>query len=151
MITLVDIRTALDQVAAERPEHADDRVARSLPPRYVEHGKPCCLVAVILHRCGFTVPQLRQLDTESGRGGGGIKFAESHHPLLRRIAPEAHPLLDYLQRRQDTGREDWATIADRALQRGRFTPDTARQCSLGRDHIARQDAGRPFSWNTVPS
>lgn len=150
MITTEQVKAALDEVARERPGHIDGRVARQLAPRYVEHGKPCCLVGVVLHRLGFTVAQLRQFDNESGRGGGGIRFAESRHPLLQRITPEARLLLDYLQRRQDI-REDWAVIADRALQRDEFTADPVREQPMFRDHIAGQWAYETFPWNTDSS
>jgi hypothetical protein len=94
VITLAHVKTALEAVVREKGSHVDDRVDRKLPPRYVEHGEPCCLVANILHRCGFTIAQLKQFDTEPGHGGGGgIILTESRHPLLKRIDPAALELV----------------------------------------------------------
>jgi hypothetical protein len=129
VITTEQVKEMLAKVADERGDVVDQRVERNLAPRYVEHGQPCCLVAVVLYRLGFTVAQLRQLDTEAGTTGGGIIFAQSRHPLLKRIAPLARDLLDYVQRDQDCPGQPWSTVADRALQRGRFNPDEQRAMS----------------------
>lgn len=138
MITVEQVKTTLAAVAGEDGEHQDARASRRLEPRYVEHGEPCCLVAVVLHRLGFTVAQLRQLDTEAGTAGGGIVFRESRHPLLKRIDPAARPLLAYIQDEQDAGRP-WAEVADRALQRGRFDPAQHQGWIFNRP--------RPHPWN----
>lgn len=149
MITVAQVKDALEMVAAGQAEGGDARVARNLAPRYVEHGQPCCLVAVILHELKFTVPQLRQLDAEPGKGGGGVVFSESRHPLVKRIAPGARQLLDYLQRWQDQGSESWADLADRALQRGKYTPHRGTCSPWHRDHVARRWAYETFPWNEV--
>lgn len=149
MITVEQVKELLAKVAEEQPERADARVERNLAPRYVEHGEPCCLVAVVLHEAGFTVPQLRQLDTEPGNVAGGVVFAQSRHPLVKRIAPGARRLLDYLQRRQDQGRESWADLADRALQRGKYTPTPQQSSPYHYDNVARRWAYETFPWNQV--
>lgn len=146
MITVAQVKASLIAAADEHGEHIDARVERQLPPRYVEHGKPCCLVAVVLHDLGFTVPQLRQLDHEAGRHGGGVMFDQSRHPLLRRISPEARNLLSYVQRRQDTGHAAWTEVVDQALQRGRFAPDQPRAV-FNYDRIAGAQANTWFAWN----
>lgn len=151
MITVAQVKATLAAVAAEQSDHMDARVDRKLAPRYVEHGQPCCLAAVILHRLGFTIAQLRQLDTEPGTSGGGVILDQSRHPLLRRVAPEARALLAYVQKRQDSGRETWAEIADRALQRGRYAPDQQRQCGYAFDRAARSWTSDRFPWNKLAS
>lgn len=146
-ITVDDVAAALDAVARERGRRTDDRVERKLAPRYVEHGQPCCLVAVVLHRLGFTIGQLKQFDAESGPGGGGIILSQSRHPLLKRIEPLARQLLVYVQRRQDMGGEDWPQIVDRALQRGWHVPDENRLHGYHYDKAARMFSQSLFPWN----
>lgn len=151
MITIEDVKAALEAVARECRYHVDPRLERKLAPRYVEHGEPCCLVAVILHRLGFTTAQLKQLDTEPGTDGGGIILSESQHPLLKRVDPVALALLVYIQRRQDIHAEEWALVADRALQRGRYAPDTQRVRGYAYDKAARMVSSDPFPWNQPPA
>lgn len=146
MITVAQVKQTLSELAAEQGGHVDARVARQLAPRYVEHGQPCCLVAVILYRLGFKVPQLRQLDAEPGMKGGGVQFGKSGHPLMKRIEPDARTLLDYLQVNQDSGRGTWSDVADRALQRGEYTPD-GRHRPYHHDHAAGMWAYEVFPWN----
>lgn len=151
MITVEDVKAALEAVARDYRYHVDQRVERKLAPRYVEHGEPCCLVAVILHRLGFTIAQLKQLDTESGNDGGGTILSESRHPLLKRVDPVALALLAYMQKRQDIHAEEWSLVADRALQRGRYTPDKEREHGYAYDKAARMWNSDPFPWNQPPA
>lgn len=95
------VRAVLDQVAAEHPDKVDRRPDGGLHPRYIEHGRPACLVAVILTRLGVSKGKLRQLDQEDRRVG------ESADPLWRRFTRDARGLLHYLQSQND-GAETWS-------------------------------------------
>jgi hypothetical protein len=149
MITVEQVKQALREVAEEQTGQVDARVERNLAPRYVEHGQPCCLVAVVLHRLGFSVAQLKQLDAEPGRQGGGVVFGQSRHPLMRRISADARQLLDYVQVRQDRGWDNWQDIIDRALQRDRYAPDPRHRSPYHHDPVAGSWAYEVFPWNRV--
>lgn len=115
MITLHDVTTAVDSVTAEQPDRVDARVGRDLAPRYVEHGRPCCLVAEVLTRLGVRIGVLKDLDVESGPGGGGVRLHLSRHPMLKRFDPVALELLAEVQHQQDLGRS-WREVADVLLK-----------------------------------
>jgi len=109
------VKAIVRAVAAEYPDRVDARAGRGLAPRYIEHGAPCCLVAEVLCRLGWSVDQLQQLDHEGGRRGGGIRFAESRNPMLRRIDPTARELLAHIQSQQDR-RRTWDAVVAEAFQ-----------------------------------
>ncbi len=106
-IKLSTVIDTLQALAEEFPDKVDPRVDRGLPPRYVEHGEPVCLVAVLLHRLGYSVEHLKQLNREGSQAAqassGGVVFGRSRNPLLRRISPVARNLLDAVQAKQDRG------------------------------------------------
>lgn len=119
-ISLDQIVATLRAVAAEFPEQRDPRSDRRLPPRYVEHGKPVCLVAVVLHRLGYSVSMIRQLDREGPSSKtastGGVHFAASRNRMLRRLDPVGRELLDEVQRQQDRGGYfTWQVVVSEAL------------------------------------
>lgn len=109
--TVAEIRQILDAVAAERPDHIDRRPDNGLTPRFIDHGKPACLVGVILARLGVSTGLLRGLDRE------GQALDESRHPLRRRFTPDAWALLAYLQSAND-GASTWGRVRVQA-----FRPD----------------------------
>lgn len=149
-ITVNQVKATLDIVAYRDRYQADAPVGRHLPTRFVEDDKPCCLVAVILHELGFTIPQLRQLDAETGNDGG-IMLGQSRHPLLRRINPDALELLAYVQKRQDMD-ETWVQVADRAMQRGQYATNyQGRERGWQYDKAARAWTNDVFPWNRPSS
>lgn len=109
--TVDEIRTILDTVTAERPDHIDRRPNAGLTPRFIDHGQPACLVGVILARLGVSTGLLRALDRD------GARLDEIEHPLRRRFTPEAWALLAYLQHGND-GATSWQEVRRRA-----FRPD----------------------------
>ena len=112
------VRTALNTVASRDPYHKDRRAKDNLPARYLDQGKPNCLVAEILIELGFPTTLLRDLDRERPVGAlhrDGVDIAESRHPALRRIDPVALQLLQYCQRMQDRG-FIWMYIAEDAFK-----------------------------------
>lgn len=106
------------EIVAQYPDRVDARAGRGLAPRYVEHGEPCCLVAEVLARLGWSVSQLKLLDSEGPRKhkGGGVQLSLSRNPLLRRISPDGLMFLDYIQRRQDRKRP-WSRVVAEAFKR----------------------------------
>jgi hypothetical protein len=141
MITFAEVAAAARAVAAEKPDWIDVRAVRDLEPRYVEHGKPCCLVAEVLTRLGWSKTNLKQLDHEPGRSGGGIKFAESRNLMLRRIDPLGLQLLDYLQRHQDTART-WGEVVADAFRPEPSSPYWSRADLLGKPWLEPGDQQR---------
>lgn len=112
------VRQALDTVARRDPYRKDRRVKDGLPARYIDQGQPNCLVAAVLVELGFPTTLLRDLDRERPVGAlfsAGVDIAESNHPALKRIDPVARQLLQYCQRRQDSGYL-WQYIAEEAFQ-----------------------------------
>ncbi|GAA3751466.1 hypothetical protein [Micromonospora maritima] len=123
-ITVERVRRALEQLAAERPDHRDPRPAQGQPPRYVTNGEPACLVAHVLHRLGMSVGALRELDREPGRFGAGVRIRDSRHPALRVMSRPALDLLAYVQFVQDAGFAWGAAVEDAFAEQhryGRFT------------------------------
>ena len=119
-ITLDAVIDTLRALAEELPDKVDPRVGRGLPPRYVEHGEPVCLVAVLLHRLGYSVGHLKQLNREGPQAAqastGGVVLGRSRNPLLRRIDPVARDLLDAVQAKQDRGGwYTWRRAVDETL------------------------------------
>lgn len=117
-ITVEAVKTALEQVVAAEPGRVDKRVQNEQPPRYVANGKPFCLVAKVLARLGFSVGVLHALDREHPLGAlnSGVQIAESRHPALKKIDDRAIQLLQYAQKKQDSGLP-WGFILREA-----FTP-----------------------------
>lgn len=116
-ITVDDVEPVLKAIASADPDHVDRRAGEDLPARYVEHGKPSCLVARVLVKLGFSLGVLRQLDTEHPIGwlfDVGVPIAESRHPALKRIDPLAMQLLKHVQDQQDKGLR-WGVIVVDAL------------------------------------
>lgn len=112
------VRTALDTVAARHPYRKDRRAKDGLPPRYIDQGQPNCLVAMVLVELGFPPTLLRELDRELPVGTlhrEAVDIAESRHPALRRMDPLARQLLQWCQRRQDSGCI-WQYIAEEAFK-----------------------------------
>lgn len=135
LIGLAEVKHALNAVAAEEPQHVDDRVERGLSPRYVEHGKPCCLVAVVMYRLGISLGMLRQLDREQhepGTSGGGIVLRQTRSPIVGRFSPLAWDLLCEAQARQDRGFA-WRDVVDGLLRPRRSAAGTL--------------APKPYPWN----
>lgn len=125
-INASDVARELVALVEIEPQRVDRRPGDDLAPRYVEHGRPNCLVAAILSRLGISMGVLKQLDRESGRFGGGIILRLSEHAIRRRFTPRAWAMLDYLQRQNDHG-VTWAkalewtlrTTEDRSFMRPR--------------------------------
>lgn len=114
-ITVADVKGALETVARADPDHVDRRPAEGLPSRYVEQGKPACLVARALARLGFSVGVLKALDAERPVGellAPGVRVEESRHPALRKLDPMALRLLQYVQDQQDSGRRWGRVVGD---------------------------------------
>jgi hypothetical protein len=103
-ITLETVIEVMDKVIAGTPAGADSRVGRKLGGRYAEHGKPCCLVGVMLIEFGASVATLKELDREAKW------IEESVHPYWRRFEPLALSLLAFLQRQNDSG-DSWEEAA----------------------------------------
>jgi hypothetical protein len=121
-ITVALLREALEEIVAEQPEWVDERPALELPPRYVTHGQPACLVARVLTRMGYSIGILRALDLEFRQGEiatAGVRIVESRHPALRRLEPQARLLLEFVQRGQDRG-FTWGHIIQSAFTPSRF-------------------------------
>lgn len=121
-VTVALLHEHLAQIVAQDPGRVDERPELELPPRYVTNGEPACLVARLLTRLGYSLGILRDLDREYARGelrNAGVRIAESRHPALRRLDPDARALLEYLQRGQDAGLS-WGTIAHKAFAPCRF-------------------------------
>lgn len=114
-IAVAPVKSTLDAVAAEAPEHVDSRVGRKLAPRYLDKGEPCCLVAQVLSRLGVSTGVLRELDREGGTTGGGIILRHTRHPVRRRFDRVAWDLLCEVQDHQDRGRS-WQQVADDLLR-----------------------------------
>lgn len=106
-IGVADVRSVLDAVVAEQPDHRDRRPAGDLPPRYVDDGKPGCLVAVLMHQLGVSVGMLRALDREAGRYGAGVQLLHTRLQVRRKFTPDAWALLTFLQRQNDSA-ATWA-------------------------------------------
>lgn len=123
-ITVEQVRTALERIAATYPNRRDRR-AGVLPARYIDRGRPNCLAALALQRLGFSMGVLRALDREHPTGDivhAGVRVNESRHPALRRVDQRALALLDYIQRRQDNG-HTWGEVISEALTPTRLLPD----------------------------
>lgn len=120
MITVEAVKAALDKVAENQAEHVDPRVQRSLEPRYLEHGHPCCLVAAAMVELGISTGLLRQLDREGGRRGGGVVLRDSNNPIRKRFDPIAWKLLCAAQEHQDRG-ATWQSVVDSLLRPKRPT------------------------------
>ncbi len=116
-ITVTDVKAALDRVVDADPGRTDRRIEDHLNPRYLDHGKPTCLVALLLIELGYRTALLRDLDREHAVGHlatVGVRINESRHPALKRLDPNARRLLQYLQNRQDRG-HCWDYIAEQAF------------------------------------
>lgn len=114
-ITVDDVKTALETVALTDPDHIDRRAAEGLPARYIDRGKPDCLVARSLAKLGFSTGVLKALDQEHPVGEilhAGVRVEESRHPALRKIDPLALRLLQYVQDQQDNGQRWGRIVAD---------------------------------------
>lgn len=121
MHDVIDVHTHLTEVVSREPDRRDPRSTRNLGLRYIDGGRPACLVAQILADLGVSLGVLRALDAESGRGGGGVRLQHSQHPIRRRFTGDAWSLLVLLQRMNDSG-EDWKLSAELAV--ARFTQQT---------------------------
>jgi hypothetical protein len=113
------IREVLDLIAEEQGDRKDARAGRNLPPRYIEHGDPACMVAEIMYRLGISKGVIKALDQEPGNPGGGVVLSESRHPIRMRFTTTAWALLIYLQRKNDVG-YTWAEA-----RRMAYTPTSA--------------------------
>lgn len=97
-----DVERAMERTVARFPQHRDERVIQGHDPRYVYHGNPWCMVAVVLDELGFGVKRLKALDK------AGAYRIDQIHPLRPRFTREAWELLAWVQRRNDGGRAwDW--------------------------------------------
>lgn len=111
-ITEAEVSAALQAAAKRAPGRVDRRATGGLAMRYVENGAAACLGAVIMHDLGISIGQLRGLDREEGRRGGGIQLWASRHRVRRRFTAEAWRELDVIQKMNDRGAPwDWARIA----------------------------------------
>lgn len=116
-IRVDDLERVLKEIASADPDHVDRRADDGLLPRYVEDGKPNCLVAKALHKLGFSIGVLKALDREHPTGelvDAGVQIAESRHPALKKIDPLAKQLLKYVQDQQDRGRS-WGKVVNDAF------------------------------------
>lgn len=127
------VRGALQEVVAEDPQRVDRRSTDNLPPRYVEHGQPNCLVAALLARMGISLGLLKQLDNEV-RGPGGILLWVSKHAIRRRFTPAAWELLAALQACNDRG-NTWQRASEDVFTPGKW---------IGRRWQPRNNEGRPW-------
>lgn len=91
----------LARLVAENPDRVDVR-AKELAPRYVQHGHPNCLVAVLLDRMKVSLGVLKMLDVET-RGTGGVILWDTRHAIRKRFTPAAWELLAALQFCNDQG------------------------------------------------
>lgn len=110
----------LRQVASEFPDRVDHRSGLRRA-RYVEHGEPHCLVAVVMARLGTPVGQIAELDRQ--RPDGTVRIDTSNHPAVRRFTPVARELLGRVQRLQDSG-VPWGEAVARVTN-----PHSYRNCS----------------------
>lgn len=97
----------LDAVANDHPDRIDRRPAGDLPPRYIDHGDPACLVALVMNRLGVSIGVLRAMDREN------VRIAHSRHPVRRRFTADAWGLLAALQWDNDRAWSTWGAIRDR--------------------------------------
>ncbi len=128
-INVASVKAICDTIEAENGLQQDPRAIDGRPLRYIDQGKPGCLVAVILHRLGMPIAVLRSLDRERPLGAvttSGVKIAESRHPWLRRLDPKARALLEYLQDVQDRG------FSWRRAIREAFNPNPLRRLFTAR-------------------
>lgn len=127
-ITVAAVREVLRDLATEFPGRADRRAADGLPARYIDRGQPCCLVALVLTRLGYSVGVLRALDAEHGTGNviAGVQIGESRHPALRKVDPLARRLLQHIQYMQDRGCA-WDKIISEAFTPSRWFPRQDRE------------------------
>jgi hypothetical protein len=116
---VADVRRVLDELVAEDPERGARRAREGAPARYLDHGKPDCLVAVVLHRLGASLGVLRALDQESGSKGAGAMLRFVQHPWRRRVEPLAWDLLCFLQRENDAG-ASWGQARTQAFTLDRY-------------------------------
>lgn len=121
-IGVEDVRTVLNQIANEFPSRRDRRAEDGLPARYIDRGQPNCLVAMVLTRLGFSMGVLKALDQEYPVGElfhPGVRVVESRHAALKKIAPSARALLQYVQDAQDAG-QPWGKIIRDAFSTNPF-------------------------------
>ncbi len=124
VVSVAQVRAVLEGIAEEYPWRRDQRQREEHPPRYVEWGKPNCLVAMALLRLGFSLGLLRALDAEHPVGDlfqPGVRIAESRHPALARLDPAALALLAHVQEAQCRGRS-WGRIVRDAFARSKWFP-----------------------------
>lgn len=117
-VHVADVREALTRVVAANPGRTDRRIEDHLNPRYLDHGRPTCLVAEVLLELGFRITLLQALDRECHVGhvaSAGVRIRDSRHPALKRLHPAARTLLQHLQSRQDRG-VGWHDIAEHAFK-----------------------------------
>ena len=117
-IDVADVRTVLEEIAAESPDHRDRRAEDGLPARYMDdQGRPACFVARVLIRLGFAPTILKALDSEYALGeiSPRVRIQESSHPALKKISGDARRLLQYIQDRQDAGLR-WGRIVKDAFR-----------------------------------
>lgn len=98
----------LRDVTSEQPDRVDER-HRLRTARYVVHGQPHCLVAVVLDRLGVSTGAIAQLDRQRRPGESSIQLSKGRHPITRRFTPGALALLDRAQELQDSGLS-WGTV-----------------------------------------
>jgi len=125
------LREVLDSVVAQDPDHVDRRPAGKLPPRYLDCGKPACLVGVILARLGVSRGLLRELDKE------GSPLWASRHPIRKRFTPEAWALLSYLQSWND-GRRPWGLVRRDAFRADPYWTSPGPWCTAD-NAIAKEE------------
>ncbi len=121
-ISVASVRDALRAVAADYPGRTCIGRVNGAPARYVRHGRPDSLVALVLARLGYSTGVLTALDAEHPVGSvceRGVTVDESRHPALAKLDPLARQLLAYVQTRQDAGRP-WDRIVADALRPALF-------------------------------
>lgn len=125
-ITVAKVVEVLEQVAAEEPHRVDPSAEAGLMPRYLNQGRPNCLVAQVLSRLGFSRAVLRALDREYPVGElvhAGAEIAHSRNPALRRLDPAGRALLQFIQERQGLA---WGRVTRDALTPSRWFARPAR-------------------------
>jgi hypothetical protein len=110
------VKSALEQLASERPEHVSERFARpgysNTGCRYLDdEGCPSCIIGVLLDGLGFDREILRELDVEdiSGDAAGPFALSSSRHPALSRFAPDARNFMAAVQAQQDASGTTWSS------------------------------------------
>jgi hypothetical protein len=110
-LTLTQATGLLIEVAAEHPGY----VYPYDLPEYVRAGRPCCIVAHVLHRAGWPIKEIAKADHANRMGGPVVARRLPHDVwMMSGIHLPAARLLDRAQVRQDR-RMPWGLAVEAAL------------------------------------